>query len=121
MAGSYRNRPYGNTGPMREQITFQDQTTVIDTDGSELTTWSNITTAPTVWARCEPDTVRETIIGERGQTKRTWSVFIRFRADISNKMQILWGSRVLHINGQLNPDERQRYLQLDCEESNLII
>ena len=106
---------------MREQIIIQDQTVVIDGDGSELTTWTNINIVSTVWARCEPDNVRNAIIAGRGQTRRNWNVFIRYRNDISNKMRLVWRGRYLLINGQLNPDERQRYLQLECEESNLVI
>lgn len=115
-----RLKPYGSSGEMRERITIQDQTTAIDTDGSELTTWTNIASTPTMWARLEPDNVKSNLIGGRGQTKRNWNVYIRYRADLTNKMRLVCRGRSLLINGQLNPDERFRFLLLECEESNLV-
>ncbi|OXE37554.1 MAG: hypothetical protein CGW95_01160 [Phenylobacterium zucineum] len=113
-------RIYVLAGSLRERITIQDQNAAIDTDGSELTTWTDIATAPTVWARLEPDSVVEDIIGGRGQTRRKWVCTIRYRTDITTRMRVSWRGRVMNVIGIVNVGERRKYLTLELVETNLI-
>jgi len=113
-------RIYVLSGTLRERVTFQDQASTIDTDGSQLTVWEDLSTSSEVWARVEPDTVVEGIVGGRSQARRKWVVTVRHRTDITTKMRLLWRGRVMNIIGVSNPGERRKYLVLEVVETNLV-
>jgi SPP1 family predicted phage head-tail adaptor len=114
-------RLYIQTGDLRERITFQFQTNVVDLDGTTLTNWQNLPINHTVWARVEPNSSKEFIIGGRSQTRRRWSCTIRDRTDISMNMRVSWRGIFFDIVGIDNIGERNKYILLDLIHNNLVI
>ena len=44
-------------------------------------------------------------------------ITIRYRTDITPKMRVVWGSRIMNIREVINPDEHKKYFQLTVDEN----
>lgn len=85
-------------GAMRHRITLQQKGTITrDATGAESFTWTNLSTAPTVWAEELPITGREFLAAGQEQAQATTKFRIRYRTDLTNAMRVTYGSRTFNI------------------------
>lgn len=102
-------------GPLRERITIQQKSRAADDMGGAAATWAAIATTPTVWARVERLTGKETMTQMQVQGSFTHKVWMRYRTDLDLGQRIVWGSKTLNIRATLT-DEKRAYAVAFCEE-----
>jgi SPP1 family predicted phage head-tail adaptor len=102
-------------GKLRDRITIEEKTQVEDGSGGFSETWS---TFATVWAEVLPTSSAERFFAEKLEMTTTHKVRIRYLAGLSSSMRINLGARVLKIQGIVNLEERDRFLELKCEEGS---
>lgn len=90
-------------GELNERITVE-QFVVSGKDGfgQEQGEWQAVAT---VWAKVTPQTAQEQARQDRVQTTATYQIKIRQRGDITEKMQVVWRSRTLHIGSVVDDFE----------------
>ena len=108
-----------DAGRLRDRVTIQTRSVTRDAYGAEVVTWA---TLATVWASVETLSGREylaTISGGIPQVRseRLSRVVIRYRSDVREYMQIVYGNRTLRIE-QVLEAERREALHLMCSEAN---
>jgi len=81
--------------------------------GSATTSWQ---TYATLKAAIWPVSAKETIRGERQEHRITHQVRIRYLSGLNSAMRVNFGGRILEIVSIVNPEERNRHLDLMCEE-----
>ncbi len=108
------------TYDLRDWITIQSKTTVVDTQLGRSTTWGTVArvqasiTQPRMSERLQAAAIRAEIV---------YQVVIRYRADVTALMRLLWTpyrsatAKTLQIHGAADPDGRRQWLSLDCGES----
>tara|TARA_R100001510_G_scaffold31668_4_gene28321 strand:- start:1464 stop:1787 length:324 start_codon:yes stop_codon:yes gene_type:complete len=99
-------------GKMRFEVALQKPTNTTDAGGGiteEYTTLSNL------YANIEQTRGSESL--RQGQVKeKTTHIFtIRYRRDIGTNFRILYDSDAYNIKTIKNVDNRNRYLELECE------
>lgn len=100
-------------GPLRHQVTIQTRSISQDALGQAIATWSDGTT---IWARVEPLSGSETAGQVQTQATMTHKVTIRYRSGMGVLDRLKFGTRILEINAVRNPEERNIWLELDCQE-----
>lgn len=98
---------------LRHRIAIQKRTQSPDGLGGFSESW--ITFAST-WAKISPTSARERFFSEKLEHNITHKITIRYRSGISPDMRIQFGTRIFKINGIINPEERNIWLDLLCEE-----
>jgi len=102
-----------NAGALRHRVSLQQSTLTADGGGGATLAW---TTVATVWAAIQPLKGRERQRAEQIESPLTHRVTIRHRDGVTAAMRVLFGARVFNIRAVINPDERDRRLDLLCEE-----
>ena len=74
---------------LRTRITFQQPTISQDTGGAQVTTWANVGTTPTMWARWVNVHGVEAVTSDALQTVQRATVTVRHRTDIVPTWQVL--------------------------------
>lgn len=69
-----------------------------------------------VWASVEPLSGREYFLARQVNAEATVRVRIRYRAGITPRMRVKYGSRSLEIVSVIDPGERHEELHLMCKE-----
>lgn len=78
-------------GRLDRQVTIQTPTVAQDSTGSTVTTWANLTTDATPWARLERTRGGEDFkTGHVEQAERTLTFVIRHRTDLNEEMRIVY-------------------------------
>jgi len=98
---------------LRRKIQIQERLRVPDGVGGSYDSWSTVKTA---WAKIEPLSSRETLFGMQLQLNVTHRITIRYTTGFDADYRILYGTRTFNIVGIRNPEERNKWLILDCEE-----
>ena len=93
-------------GELRHRITFQ---TASVTGGEGVTAWTDTLT---VWGAVEPLTGSWLFQSQQANSVVSGIVRVPFNALINPSMRIKFGTRYLRINSIINPQERQRELQI---------
>lgn len=75
------------TGNLIDRVTIQQNTTTPDSQGGRASSWG---TLATVWARVDASGAEESIGAEAIQSLVNYRVTIRYRADVSPSMRLLW-------------------------------
>lgn len=103
-----------NPGRLRHRVTIESSA-VSTPDGLGGGTRTTSTVA-TVWARVEPlrGDERQIAAALRGQV--THRVTIRYRADVTASMRLVWQGHTLAIREVKQPDAISRWLELYCLE-----
>jgi SPP1 family predicted phage head-tail adaptor len=99
-------------GELNRRVHLQSATSVPDGSGGFIAQWQ---TVATVWARIEPLRGVERYQAAALETVVSWHITIRHRTDIKPSWRIVHGSTVYRIISIVNPDERNRFLQLEVE------
>jgi SPP1 family predicted phage head-tail adaptor len=101
-------------GLLRERIAIEQESNVSDDQGGSTLSWTNVCT---IWGRVSPVRGREALQGMQVQDETMHRITIRYRTDITPKMRVVWGSRIMNIREVTNPDEHKKYLQLMVEDN----
>lgn len=105
-----------NAGKLRHRITLQSPTGSRDAVGERTTTWTSVAT---VFASVNPLSVRDLLAASQLQSEVSHRVRIRYSsavAAIDASWRVLFGSRVLVVQGVRNIDETRSELELMCSE-----
>ena len=100
-------------GRLRHRVAIEQEGRAGDGGGGAAQSW---TTFATISAAVVPLSGREAELAAQVGSVVSHRVEIRYRAGVTSKMRVKFGSRVLNIRAVLNIEERNRELHLMCEE-----
>lgn len=101
-------------GQLRERVTLQEPTVVVDSFGQPVKTW---VTLATLWAAVIPVSGRELIASEAEHAEITVRVIIRYRGEIDATMRFLHRGMVYEIKAPpINKDMRNREIEVLCAQ-----
>jgi len=100
-------------GRLRHRVTVQTPTGSASAFGEITNAWSDVAT---VWAAVEPTNSTERMENEQAKTFTSHRVLMRHRSDVSTTERVKFGSRYLHVNSVINPNEQDQMLELLCTE-----
>ena len=103
-------------GRLDRRITLQSPAGSRDAVGERTTTWTDVAT---VWAQVSPLSVRELLAAGQLQSETSHRIRIRHSSAVSAidaSWRVLYGARVLVIQGVRNIDEGNREIELLCSE-----
>jgi SPP1 family predicted phage head-tail adaptor len=99
---------------MRQNITFQSESTSTDSGGGTSLSWVS---GSTVWAEVKPiSRFSEKFKYGQLEDSLAFRITTRYISGITPKMRILFGSRVFNIRNVVNLDERSEILEILAEE-----
>lgn len=106
-------------GNLRHRIGIQKKSITKNSYGENVTSW---TTDAIVWAAIWPVSGKEYFNAQQVQAGITHKIRIRHRTlsastRINPECRIRYGTRYFGIKSVINPDERNIYLDIMCEES----
>ena len=101
-------------GKLRYKITIQDYTESQNSYGEVTKTWEDYAT---VWASIEPIRGREFWESQQINAEVTAKITIRYLAGVTPKMRVKYEARIFEIISVINPEERNKDLQLMVKES----
>lgn len=104
-------------GKLREYVTIETPTETADADGTGgfTVSWS---TFASVWAKISPVSARVVRSADNNEHRVTHKIRIRELAGVTQKMRIAFEGRIFHVRGIADPEERDRFLDLYCEEGD---
>jgi SPP1 family predicted phage head-tail adaptor len=102
-----------NRCKLRQSVTIQQRTETTNSTGEVEWTWADY---KTVRAAVEPLRGQEYFAARQLQSSTTTRIRIRYIAGLNTKMRINHASRYYAIEGIINPESRNRELQLMCVE-----
>lgn len=100
---------------LRHRIKIQVRSQVADGQGGFQETWADHLS---VWSNIKPVSATERFFSQKLEQNITHKITIRFNSTINSAMRVLYQGRVFKIEGAFDPDERKRWLQLNCEEGS---
>lgn len=100
-------------GRLRHRVTLEEKTQAPDAAGGFAESWTPVAT---MWAAIEGRGGRESPQAEQIAGGERFLLRIRWRADVTAALRVIWGARVLAIDSVTDPDGRRRFLLLDCAE-----
>ena len=103
-------------GALRHRLVVQAENPTPDGGGGQGDPWADPITVATLWGRVEPLSGTERHRAGRLEAAVTHRITVRHRAGIGAGMRILFRKRPFNIRAVLNPEERDRFLELLCEE-----
>lgn len=99
-------------GNMRERVTLQRRVETTSESGEPIIVYETI---EEVFARVEPLKGLEKTTAVQTVANQFYNVHARYRDDLSVLDRVQWKGQDLDITAISSPDERHRYVQLDCE------
>lgn len=102
-----------HAGALRERVIIQQRTSTPDGQGGRDVVWS---TLATTWAMVEPLTGTERLQAGAETSVLSHRITMRYRADVSAVLRLVWRRRVLEIHTVASPDARREWLVLDCSQ-----
>lgn len=100
-------------GMLRHQIQIREQTDTPDGYGGQVKSWVTI---HTVNAKIDPVSGYERTRSMQLNAVVTHKIFVRYIAGIEASQQIVFNDRQFQIRFVKNIEERNRWLELTCEE-----
>jgi SPP1 family predicted phage head-tail adaptor len=100
-------------GSLRHRVTLQQPAETPDGGGGFTLAWTDVAT---VWAAIEPLKGAERLHAQQLQSPVTHRVTMRYRSGVTPTMRLLFEARTLNIRAVIDPQERNRTLELLCEE-----
>ncbi len=98
---------------LRHRVVLQSAAATADSGGGGAATWSD---DATLWASIEPIKGAERLTAQQLESRLTHRVRLRHRSGVTTAMRLKFGARIFNIRAVINPDERNRLLELLCEE-----
>jgi SPP1 family predicted phage head-tail adaptor len=102
-------------GKYRHRVTIEQKTETKNEFGTRVPSWVALAT---VWARVDTLNGNEKYVSARHLETASVVVEIRYRADITAAMRVVYGPRTLEISAVIDVGERRRELKLLCKELN---
>lgn len=101
-------------GKLRHEIDLEQYSETQDGTGDPVKGWTAF--ASGVWASIDPLTGREAFAAAQVLASVTHRVRLRYVAGVNSKMRVKYGSRYFRILEVKDLEERNRELELLCEE-----
>ena len=101
------------SGRLNRRVTIQALSISKDQFNADIESWVDVTT---VWAQIEPLRGREYWQAKQVVGEVTGRITIRYQQGIDEKMRIVYGDKTYNILAVINPEERNRTLQLLVKE-----
>lgn len=98
---------------LRHRVQLQSCTATRDEVGGLVETWLPYAT---VWAQVRQTNGREAWYRQQMNAAAGWTIGIRWRADVTTKHRVVYGSRVFEIRSVTDEEQKRRYLMLACDE-----
>ena len=106
-----------HSGLLRHKVSLQRESVTADDYGGHLKTWEEYAS---VWAYVNPRHAREIYTGEKLEHIVIHDIIIRYRQGVESRDRVrLSSDRVFRIEGVLNIEEKNEWLQLVCEEGKV--
>jgi SPP1 family predicted phage head-tail adaptor len=99
-------------GNLRERVTVEAPSRNADGAGGADIAWSPLAT---VWAEVAALGGNEQTLGERTEARARHRVTIRYCADVTTEMRLVWRGRTLDIRALRDPDGKRQWLWIDAE------
>ena len=103
-------------GQLRNRVTIQQLATGspdVFPSGEPDAAWTDV---KTVWAAIEPLRGRELLAAQQIASEVSGTITIRYRAGVTAAMRVSFRSRYYEILAVIDPEERQRELELMCKQ-----
>lgn len=101
-----------DAGRLRHRITLQSATQTRDSSGTPIDTWSDVVTLP---AEALAVGGGEQLRGRQVHAEATMVFIVRWRADISVAMRVVWGGMPWGIVFAGDPYGDQDQLRIECK------
>ena len=104
---------------LRERITIEKPVHTPDGSGGQTTIY--IQHAGPVWAQIKPSGGKERFFAQKREMNITHKITIRYWSDVKillAEMRVIHKSRIFKIIHIINRDERERWIDLLCEEGS---
>jgi SPP1 family predicted phage head-tail adaptor len=102
-----------SAGKLRNKISIQRKTRTPDGGGGWSDTWAEI---HNISAYIKPVSGNEVFVAMRIQASITHDIMIRYLDDVKASDRIVFKERLFNIQSVINIEERNRWLQMRCEE-----
>lgn len=103
-------------GSLRHRLTIEAGNPSDDGYGGQTDPWAKPTRIATVWGRIRPLRGQERLHAGQLDARHSHMITLRYRADVTTAQRIRSGARIFNIRAVTNRDERNRWLDLLCEE-----
>lgn len=100
-------------GRMDRRVTLQDRSVSPSSFGEPVPAWVDVAE---LWAAIEPLGSSEIWRAQAAESDATHRVTIRYRAGVTSRMRLIYGSRTFEIDSVANEGEKDRVLTLVCRE-----
>lgn len=104
-----------SAGELRHLIEIQSETRTVDAGGGAVSTWATITNGQR-WAQMRSATSGEVFAAEQLQERVTHVWKIRYLSTVTTAMRISYSSRVFHLQGIVDLEEKHVWQILRTEE-----
>jgi len=104
-------------GKMRHRITLQSRTRTADEGGGAASLFVDV---EEVWAYFRPVSGQEQFQADKIKEKKKYLATVRYRDSITASQRIKFGDRLYNITSIKNLEERDRYVEIECEEGGAI-
>ncbi len=101
-------------GKMRNRITFEQPVQTQDAAGGLTTIW---TAAFTVWAEVKYLDGREYWQAQQANSEAEGRITMRYRADVTPDMRIIYGTQTLHILAPFAADNKNKQMRVLFKEA----
>ena len=101
-------------GEMNKRVILQGRVVTQTSSGAVTETWSNL---DTVWAKIQPLKGKEFWQAQQMSSELDVRVTIRYRKNISTIERVNYGNRYFDIVAVIDADEKHRFLELMCKET----
>ena len=106
-------------GALRHKVDIQEQTETSDGMGGFTLSWASVSGMGSVPAAIWPLSSKEQLDAMKLESVITNKIRIRYRAGITSKNRMLFGSRIFNIKGApINPDEKNKTLDFLVTEDS---
>jgi SPP1 family predicted phage head-tail adaptor len=101
-------------GKLRKRVQYQESTDTVDDNGQLLRAWNTVYTC---WGEIRALTGREAMTATQLKGTVLHTVTIRYQGSMPTPLgRLLYGARIFNITSVLNPDERNRQVDLGVTE-----
>ena len=107
------------TGDLRRRVAIQSRSVTLDSWGQQIAAWDDVlTNCP---AAIEALAGNERLVALQIHSEITHKVTIRYNAAFSipadvGSWRITYASRIFNIHAAMNPDEKNRWIEIMCSE-----
>lgn len=100
-------------GRIKDRCKIQQLSEALDEFGQRQQTWVTLADR---WAGIEPLSGRERLQGDQVYSDLTHRVVLRYLAELTPKMRVVCGTRILEIVSVIDRDNRHEQQELLCME-----